>query len=104
SRDWSSDVCSSDLVAMAAAVDVQLMGGRLHAQFVEEDVGHVGVEMLARVDHDFRQFRALRNGCGDDARLDELRAGAQYGQYLLRHDEISSGPGAARQQSCPGWL
>ena len=75
----------------AAAVDVELVDERLHAQFVEEDVGHVGVEMLARVDHDFRQFRVLGNGGGDDARLDELRASAQYGQYLLRHDEISSG-------------
>ncbi|KAG1165114.1 hypothetical protein G6F35_018963 [Rhizopus arrhizus] len=40
-------------LAVAASVYVQLMLGLLHAEFVEEHIRHVGVEVLARMDQHF---------------------------------------------------
>src|SRR3546814_20912266 len=71
---WSSDVCSSDLSGDA---EVMVRGG--NTQFLEEDVRHVGVEMLPGVKHDLGNLVVARQGPADGCRLDELRAGANDG-------------------------
>jgi Ser/Thr protein kinase RdoA (MazF antagonist) len=47
---------------MPATVDVELIGGLCHAEFIEEHVRHVGVEMLARM-HQHLAERTARHHC-----------------------------------------
>ena len=52
------------------------------AQFLEEDVGHVGVVMLAGMDEDFGDIPAPRDHPRDGGGLDELRAGTDDSEEL----------------------
>lgn len=65
--------------AVAAAVNVQKVVGLFHAQLGKEDVGHVGVKVLAGVHQHFLQASGLRHSERNHAGLDELWARAQDG-------------------------
>ncbi|MNR50161.1 hypothetical protein D3C85_1696410 [compost metagenome] len=70
---------------MAAAMDVQLVLRLLHAEFIEEHVRHVGVEVLAGMHQHFGQPRVPGHCRRHDAGFDELGAGPQDGQNLPGH-------------------
>jgi len=71
------------LSRVASGADAEEVVGLLHVQFVEEDVGHVCVVVLSRVDEDVPP-RVPSAGFGaDDGFFDELRARAHEGDDLL---------------------
>src|SRR3546814_6239689 len=90
---WSSDVCSSDLSGDA---EVMVRGG--NTQFLEEDVRHVGVEMLPGVQHDLGNLVVARQGPAAGCRLAELRAGANDGDKLEHRATAPSR--SAMKRSC----
>lgn len=59
------------------------------AEFVEKDARHVGIEVLTGADHHLVQRTAFAQRARDDARFDELRAGAEDDENL--HAAILSG-------------
>jgi len=59
---------------MPAAMNVQKVVGLVHAQLVKEDIGHVGVKVLAGVHKHFLQLARLAHGVRNHAGLDELWA------------------------------
>src|SRR5207247_2765908 len=73
-RDWSSDVCSSDLVAAGADAEVDVRARQL--QLVEEELRHPLVVVLAGVDQPAVEAREAGGGRQDGRDLHEVRAGA----------------------------
>jgi hypothetical protein len=67
---------------MAAAIDIKPMLRFRNVQFLEKHIRHVGVKMLAGVDHDLVKATGFTDGTADRSRLDELRAGADDGDNL----------------------
>ena len=68
--------------AMAETGDAELMIRAGDVELAEEDVRHVGVEVLAGVDDDFLDAALPANGAADSGGLDELRPGAKDGEYF----------------------
>ena len=79
-------------VAMAAAVNAEMMGRRVHRELVEENRRHAGVEVLARMHDPLLDMLDGAHRARNRARLDELGARAEHG-----HDLHVSPSGAA----CP---
>src|SRR5207249_5774775 len=77
-RDWSSDVCSSDLVAAARVEDVQVREAAAeHDDIRVEDVDHVGErapETVEVVLYDGRGGRLARCGACRDLRRGRRRS------------------------------
>lgn len=69
---------------MSASVDTEMMLWRAHAKLGEEYVRHIGVEVLAGMDHYFGKSDLLRQRGRYDTGLDEL------GGELPRRSESSS--------------
>lgn len=61
---------------MPTAMDLQIVVGLLDAQLGKEDVGHLGIEMLAGMDQYFSDRAGLGERLADRSYLDELRSGA----------------------------
>src|SRR5690349_21993231 len=87
-RDWSSDVCSSDLVGDGAARSPDRRSGRL-------PVARRGRERVARVVDDVRRAA----GAAEPGGL-ELRSVVEIGRASCRErGEVSGGAGGVRERS-----
>ncbi len=62
------------------AGDVQFMMRARDVELLEENVRHIGIEVLARVDDDFLDVVARLDGPTNGCGLDELRAGTKNGK------------------------
>ena len=68
---------------MAPAIDIQSVLRFRNIQFLKEHVGHVGVKMLARVDHHLVDTPSFANRTAHRSCLDELRPGTDDGDNFL---------------------
>ena len=72
-------------LAMAAAIDIELVRRRRNIQFPEKHVRHVVVEVLTGMDHHFLETVGVTDGAAYCSCLDELRARTDNGENLERH-------------------
>ena len=63
---------------MGCAADAEIVVRLWDIQFLEEDIRHVGVKVLAGVDDYFCEVVMFGNGAGDWSSFDKLRSGADY--------------------------
>lgn len=70
------------ILTMTAATNSQMECRMWYFEFVEEDIRHVFVEMLSRMNDCFGEAD-LAKGSGYNGSLDELRPGTQHCDYLL---------------------
>src|SRR5690606_40283218 len=82
SRDWSSDVCSSDLVGAGRAVDGLLPAGE-HALLLREPLGRLVRRLLNRGHHAPGEREGFLRGVGD--RSEERRVGKECGLWWSRY-------------------
>jgi len=69
---------------VAKAGNAKIMMRLGNVQLLEEDFGHIGIEMLPGVDNDLFCVIARLNGTAYSGRFDELRTGAEDGEYFHR--------------------
>ena len=85
---------------MTATVDAEMLVGLRDIQLLEEDVGHVAVEMLTGVNEHLADVRARAQGARHWRGLDELRPRADYrenGCHVLEiFDDVGNVRGVLR--------
>ena len=72
-------------LAVAAAMNAEMARRRGDGELAEENIGHVVIEVLAGMDHDFSGARFSGDGAAQHRRLDELRPRTDDRQDAQRH-------------------
>src|SRR3546814_15815840 len=104
--DWSSDVCSSDLIASRTIASLEHQWGQGRELLSENDVlvideaGMIGSRQMERVLNEAEKHGAKVVLVGDVEQLQAIEAGAAFRSLADRHGavEITEIPGQGRRE------